>query len=78
MLIYSNIGVAAPSDAKELTWLVKHLIKSDKVIYKKGNRVGSFLFVQYNKLKNSAIFECQECERKFPYNIYSIKHKKNY
>ncbi len=27
MLIYSNIGVAAPSDAKELTWLVKHLIK---------------------------------------------------
>ena len=51
--------------------------KKEKVTYKKGDQVGNFLFVHYNKFKNRATFECQECSRKFTYNIYSIKNKKN-
>jgi len=71
---------------EEPTWLVKQredakvaekaYEKNEKVIYKKGMQVGNFLFVQYNKYKNRATFECQECGRKFTYNIYSIKNKK--
>ena len=50
--------------------------KNKKVIYKEGDQVGNFLFVQYNKYKNRATFKCQECGRKFTSNIYSIKNKK--
>ena len=70
----------------EPTWLVKQredaklteaaFAKNEKIIYKKGDQVGNFLFVHYNKFKNRATFECQECSRKFTYNIYSIKNKK--
>ena len=70
----------------EPTWLVKQredallaeesYAKNKKIIYKKGDQVGNFLFVQYNKYKNRATFECQECSRKFTSNIYSIKNKK--
>ena len=70
----------------EPTWLVKQredallaekaYLKNEKVIYKEGDQVGNFLFVQYNKAKNRATFLCQECGRKFTYNIYAIKNKK--
>ena len=50
--------------------------KNEKVVLKKGMQVGNFLFVQYNKYKNRATYECQECGRKFTSNIYSIKNKK--
>jgi len=70
----------------EPTWLTKQkedalvaetaYSKNEKVLYKKGDQVGNFLFVHYNKFKNRATFECQECGRKFTYNIYSIKNKK--
>ncbi len=71
---------------KEPSWLVKQredaLIteaaykKNEKIIYKEGDQVGNFLFVQYNKYKNRATYKCQECGRKFTSNIYSIKNKK--
>jgi len=32
--------------------------------------------VNYNKAKNRATFMCQECRRKFTYNVYAIKNKK--
>lgn len=54
----------------------KNYSKNDKISYTKGNQVGNFLFCNYNKAKNRATFECQECSRKFTYNIYSIKNKK--
>jgi len=70
----------------EPTWLTKQKAdallaekaysKNEKVIYKAGDQLGNFLFVHYNKAKNRATFECQECGRKFTYNIYSIKNKK--
>ena len=70
----------------EPTWLIKQkedaLIaeqnanKNEKIIYKKGDQVGNFLFVHYNKAKNRATFECTECGRHFTYNIYAIKNKK--
>ncbi len=70
----------------EPTWLVKqredallaekNYSKNEKIVYKEGDQVGNFLFVQYNKFKNRATFRCQECGRKFTYNIYSIKNKK--
>ena len=71
---------------EEPTWLIKQredaqftetaFAKKEKIVYKKGDQVGNFLFVNYNKFKNRATFECQECGRKFTYNIYSIKNKK--
>lgn len=71
---------------EEPTWLSKqredalqaekNYEKKEKLSYKKGDQVGNFLFVQQNKYKNRATFECQECGRKFTYNIYSIKNKK--
>jgi len=70
----------------EPTWLVKQredalfaaqaYNKNEKIIYRKGDQVGNFLFVHSNKFKNLATFMCQECGRKFTYNIYAIKHKK--
>jgi transposase-like protein len=70
----------------EPTWLTKQkedallaeatYNKNEKVIYKEGDQVGNFFFVRYNKAKNRATFECQECGRKFTYNIYTIKNKK--
>lgn len=70
----------------EPTWLIKQredallteaeYAKNEKVIYKEGDQVGNFLFVNYNKAKNRATFLCQECGRRFTYNIYSIKNKK--
>ncbi|MCF6339764.1 MAG: hypothetical protein L3J10_03280 [Sulfurimonas sp.] len=54
----------------------KNYSKNEKIIYKKGDQVGNFLFFHYNKARNRATFECQECSRKFTYNIYSIKNKK--
>jgi len=70
----------------EPTWLVKQredalltekaYAKNEKIIYKEGDQVGNFLFVSYNKHKNRATFLCQECGRKFTYNIYAIKNKK--
>ncbi len=48
--------------------------KNEKVLYKDGDQVGNFLFVHYNKAKNRATFKCQECERKFTYNIYAITY----
>jgi len=50
--------------------------KNEKVLYKEGDQLGNFLFVRYNKAKNRATFSCQECGRKFTYNIYAIKNKK--
>jgi len=50
--------------------------KNEKIIHKEGDQVGNFLFVKYNKAKNRATFECQDCTRRFTYNIYSIKNKK--
>jgi hypothetical protein len=50
--------------------------KKEKLLYKKGDQVGNFLFVHYNKHKNRATFECQECGRYFTSNVYSIKNKK--
>ena len=50
--------------------------KNEKILYKEGDQVGNFLFVRYNKAKNHATFQCQECGRKFTYNIYAIKNKK--
>ena len=50
--------------------------KNEKKIYKEGDQLGNFLFVKYNKAKNRATFLCQECGRKFTYNIYAIKNKK--
>jgi len=50
--------------------------KSEKVVYKEGDQLGNFLFVNYNKAKNRATFLCQECGRKFTYNIYAIKNKR--
>lgn len=71
---------------EEPTWLVKQredalfaeaaYAKNEKIIYKKGDQVGNFLFENYNKAKNRATFKCQECGRKFTYNIYAIKNKK--
>jgi len=71
---------------KEPSWLVKQMqdaliaeknyAKNEKIVYKKGDQIGNFLFVKYNKYKNRATYECQECSRKFTYNIYSIKNKK--
>ena len=70
----------------EPTWLSKEredaleaqksFQSKEKITYKKGDQVGNFLFVHYNKYKNRATFECQECQRHFTYNIYSIKTKK--
>jgi len=70
----------------EPSWLIKqredakiaedNFSKNEKITYKEGDQVGNFLFVQYNKAKNRATFLCQECGRKFPYNIYAIKNKK--
>ncbi len=70
----------------EPSWLIKQredallaeasFAKNKKVIYKEGDQVGNFLFVNYNKYKNRATFKCQECGRKFTSNIYSIKNKK--
>ncbi len=60
-------------DAKEAETLA---IKKEKILYKAGDQVGNFLFVRYITYKNRAIFECQECGRKFQYNIYTIKNKK--
>jgi len=71
---------------EEPTWLTKQredallaqkaYEKNAKIIHKKGDQVGNFLFVAYNKYKNRATYECQECGRKFTSNIYSIKNKK--
>ena len=71
---------------EEPTWLVKQredakiaessFEKNEKIVYKEGQQVGNFLFVKYNKFKNRATFQCQECGRKFTYNIYAIKNKK--
>ncbi len=70
----------------EPTWLTKQkadalltekaYLKNEKVIYKEGDQLGNFLFVNYNKAKNRATFLCQECGRKFTYNVYAIKNKK--
>lgn len=70
----------------EPTWLLKQredallvaeaYAKNEKIIYKTGDQLGNFLFENYNKAKNRATFKCQECGRKFSYNIYSIKNKK--
>jgi len=70
----------------EPTWLIKQredallaekaYSKNEKIVYKEGDQVGNFLYVRDNKAKNRATFECQECGRKFTYNIYSIKNKK--
>ncbi len=70
----------------EPTWLTKQkedalfaeqaYAKNEKLLYKSGDQIGNFLFVRYNKAKNRATFECQECSRKFTYNIYAIKNKK--
>ncbi len=70
----------------EPTWLTKQkedailaeekYNKNEKTVYKQGDQVGNFLFVRYNKAKNRATYECQECGRKFTYNIYAIKNKK--
>lgn len=48
----------------------------EKIRYKEGDQVGNFLFVSYMKYKNRAVFRCQECRKKFQYNIYGIKNKK--
>ena len=71
---------------KEPSWLIKQredailteksYFKNEKIIYKEGDQVGNFLFVNYNKAKNRATFMCQECRRKFTYNVYAIKNKK--
>lgn len=71
---------------EEPTWLVKQredakiaensFEKNEKKVYKEGEQVGNFLFVKYNKFKNRATFLCQECGRKFTYNVYAIKNKK--
>ena len=71
---------------EEPSWLIKQredallaeksFDKKEKVLYKKGDQVGNFLFVHYNKHKNRATFECQDCHRHFTYNIYAIKNKK--
>lgn len=50
--------------------------KNEKQLLKAGDQVGNFLFVAYNKAKNRATFECQECGRHFTYNVYAIKNKK--
>ncbi len=50
--------------------------KNEKILYKKGDQVGNFLFVHYNKAPKRATFECQECGRHFTYNLYAIKNKK--
>ena len=50
--------------------------KNEKQLLKAGDQVGNFLFVTYNKAKNRATFECQECGRHFTYNVYAIKNKK--
>ncbi len=50
--------------------------KNEKTIYKEGDQVGNFLFVKYMKYKNRAVFACPDCEKKFQYNIYTIKNKK--
>lgn len=60
-------------DAKEAERLAS---LNEKTIYKAGDQVGNFLFVKYMRFKNRAVFECQECGRKFQYNIYTIKQKK--
>ena len=70
----------------EPLWLIKQradaklteeaAAKNEKTLYKKGDQVGNFLFVHYNKARNRATFECQECGRHFTYNIYAIKNKK--
>ncbi len=70
----------------EPTWLIKQredalltekaFDTKEKISYVKGQQVGNFLFVCYNKYKNRATFECQDCSRKFTYNVYSIKNKK--
>ena len=71
---------------EEPTWLIKQredallteasFAKNRKIIYKEGDQVGNFLFVNYNKYKNRATYKCQECGRKFTSNIYSVKNKK--
>jgi transposase-like protein len=71
---------------EEPTWLLKQredallaqkaYEKNTRIVHKKGDQVGNFLFVAYNKCKNRATYECQECGRKFTSNIYSIKNKK--
>jgi len=70
----------------EPTWLAKQredalltekaYLKNEKTVYKEGDQVGNFLFIHYNKAKNRATFLCQECGRKFTYNVYAIKNKK--
>jgi hypothetical protein len=54
----------------------KRYNKDEKTTYIEGDQVGNFLFVRYNKAKNRATFQCQECNRMFTYNIYAIKNKK--
>jgi len=71
---------------EEPTWLIKQredakftedaYAKNEKRLYKAGDQLGNFIFVKYNKAKNRATFECQECTRRFTYNIYAIKNKK--
>ena len=71
---------------EEPTWLIKQredakfaeeaVLKNEKIVYKEGQQVGNFLFVKYNKAKNRATFECQDCGRRFTYNVYAIKNKK--
>lgn len=71
---------------EEPSWLIKQredalfaeeaFHANEKVLYKEGDQLGNFLFVHYNKAKNRATFLCQECGRKFTYNIYAIKNKK--
>lgn len=78
---------ADPFEEDEIpTWLAKQIEdarqaeelaqKNEKLCYKPGDQVGNFLFVHYMKYRNRAVFECQECGRKFQYNIYTIKQKK--
>ena len=74
------------NEDEEPSWLIKQredaklteeaYAKNEKILYKEGDQVGNFLFVKYNKAKNRATFECQDCGRRFTYNIYAIKNKK--
>lgn len=81
-----TIDIELFEEDEEPSWLVKQredakfaeeaCLKNEKITYKAGQQVGNFLFVKYNKAKNRATFECQDCGRRFTYNIYSIKNKK--
>lgn len=65
--------VRQQEDAAEAARLAS---QNEKILYKEGDQVGNFLFVRYMAYKNRAIFACQECGRRFQYNIYTIKNKK--